>query len=406
MDNARPAAPADCEVMPVANKRDYYEVLGVDRQATPDQIKKAYRQAALKHHPDRNRNDPEAEKKFKEAAEAYEVLSDEQKRSVYDRYGHAGLNGQGMHDFSSMDVSDIFSMFNDLFGGAIFGGMRGGRGPRQRRGSDLEVGVELELEEVITGAERTVEFDRVDHCDRCGGRGAEPGSSLQTCQTCGGYGQVEQSAGFGALIGRIVTTCPNCQGNGKVPKERCTSCSGRGMKLQHRQLSVRIPAGIQDGQSVRVRGEGEAGEGGGPRGDVYCRVHIKPHPFFHRHNNDLLLRLPISFTQAALGAEIEVPTLRGKAKVTVPKGTQYGEPFRLAGEGLPDLHSRRVGDQIVQVIIEVPRKLTKPQERLLREYAETEDHQVLPESKGFMDKIKEYFGGRPEDEEPQSDTGA
>jgi molecular chaperone DnaJ len=379
--------------MPVATKRDYYEVLGLDRQATAEQIKKAYRQAALKFHPDRNRDDPTSEKKFKEAAEAYEVLSDDHKRSIYDQYGHAGLTGQGMHDFNSMNAQDIFSVFSDIFGAAFgFGGR--GRGPQP--GADLEVAVEIELEEVLAGIERSVEFERVDYCERCSGRGAEPGSSLQTCQTCGGYGQVEQATGFGMLMGRIVTTCPHCHGHGKVPKERCKSCSGRGLKASHRRLNVRIPGGIQDGQAVRVRGEGEPSESGGPRGDVYCRVHIKQHPFLRRHNNDLILQLPIGFTQASLGAEIVVPTLRGKTTLKIPRGAQYGDTYRLAGEGLPDLHSRRTGDQIVQILIEIPRKMTKQQERLLREFAETEDHQVLPESKGFVERLKEYFSGRAE----------
>lgn len=390
--------------MPVATKRDYYEVLGLDRQATPEQIKKAYRQAALKYHPDRNRNDPTAEKKFKEAAEAYEVLSDSHKRSIYDQYGHAGLNGQGMHDFNSMNAQDIFSVFSDIFGAAFgFGGRS--RGPQP--GADLEVAVEIELEEVIAGTERTIEFERVDHCDRCSGRGAEPGAGLQTCQTCGGYGQVEQATGFGMLMGRIVTTCPHCHGQGKVPKERCRSCGGRGLKTSRRQLNVRIPGGIRDGQAVRIRGEGEVSDSGGPRGDVYCRVQIKQHPFFRRHNNDLILQLPISFTQAALGAEIEVPTLRGKTTLTIPRGAQYGDTFRLPGEGLPDLNSRRVGDQIVQILIEVPRKLSKQQERLLREFAETEDQQVSPEAKGFVERLKEYFSGRAERSgEQNKDEGA
>lgn len=390
--------------MPVATKRDYYEILGLQRDATPDLIKKAYRQAALKHHPDRNRNDPECEKRFKEAAEAYEVLSDTQKRGVYDRYGHAGLNGQGIHDFSSMNSSDIFSMFDDILGAFGFSG-RGGRGPRHHRGADLEVAVDLELEEVITGAERAIEFDRVDFCETCGGRGAEPGTSLQTCQSCGGYGQVEQTAGFGGLLGRIVTDCPTCRGTGKIPKEKCRACTGQGMKVQHRQLNVRIPAGIQDGQSVRIRGEGEPGGSGGPRGDVYCRAQIKQHPFLQRHNNDVLLRLPISFTQAILGAEVEVPTLRGKSTLTIPRGTQYGETFRMKGEGLPDLHSRRAGDQIIQALVEIPKKLSRQQEKLLREFADTEDSQVMSESKSFMDKIKDYLSGHAQENESQDSTG-
>jgi molecular chaperone DnaJ len=389
--------------MPVAAKRDYYEVLGLERQATPEQIKKAYRQAALKFHPDRNRTDPAAEKKFKEAAEAYEVLSDDHKRSIYDQYGHAGLSGQGMHDFNSMNAQDIFSVFSDIFGAAFgFGGR--GRGPQP--GADLEVAVEIELEEVIAGAERTVDFERVDYCERCSGRGAEPGTNLQTCQTCGGYGQVEQATGFGMLMGRIVTACPHCRGQGKMPKERCKSCGGRGLKANHRQLNVRIPGGIQDGQAVRIRNEGEPSESGGPRGDVYCRVHIKQHPFLRRHNNDLILQLPISFTQAALGAEIDVPTLRGKTTLKIPRGAQHGDTYRLAGEGLPDLHSRRTGEQIVQILIEIPRKMTKQQERLLREFAETADHQVLPESQGFVERLKKYFSGRAESDGQQKKEDA
>jgi len=380
--------------MPVAAKRDYYDVLGIDREATPEQIKKAYRQAALKYHPDRNRNDPEAETKFKQAAEAYEVLSDPQKRSIYDRYGHAGLAGQGLHDFSSMNPQDIFSMFDDILGAFGFGGR--GRA-RPRAGADLEVAVEIELEEVLSGTERTVSFDRVDYCDRCGGRGAEPGSSLQVCQACGGYGQVEQTTGFGLLMGRIVTDCPNCEGQGKVPKQRCQACGGRGLRTQRRELNVRIPAGIHDGQAVRIRGEGEPSTNGGPRGDVYCRVHVKQHPFFRRHGEDIILQMPISFTQAALGAEIEVPTLRGRTTLKIPRGAQYGDTYRLTGQGVPDLHSRRVGDQIVQIHIEVPRKISKQQEELLRRFAETEDQRVLPESKGFVERLKEYFGRRTDD---------
>jgi molecular chaperone DnaJ len=308
-----------------------------------------------------------------------------------------------MHDFNSMNAQDIFSVFSDIFGAAFgFGGR--GRGPQP--GADLEVPVEIELEEVIAGTERTIEFERVDYCERCSGRGAEPGSSLQTCQTCGGYGQVEQATGFGMLMGRIVTTCPHCRGQGKVPKERCKTCSGRGLKASHRQLNVRIPGGIQDGQAVRIRGEGEPSESGGPRGDVYCHVHIKQHPFFRRHNNDLVLQLPISFTQAALGAEIEVPTLRGKTTLKIPHGAQYGDTYRLPGEGLPDLHSRRTGEQIVQILIEVPRKMTKQQEKLLREFAETEDHQVSPEAKGFVERLKEYFSGRAEAGGQQKKEGA
>jgi len=382
----------------VATKRDYYQILDVPRDASPEEIKKAYRKAALKYHPDRNKDDPEAERKFKEAAEAYEVLSDPEKRARYDRYGHAGLEGAAVHDFSSMDVADIFSMFDDILGAFGFATPR--RGPR--RGADLEVAVELSLEEVATGAERTIEFNRLDYCERCGGSGADPGTRMKGCQSCGGYGQVEQATGFGMLLGRLVTTCPACHGTGRIPAKRCSGCGGKGMAPKHRVLTVRIPPGVQDGQSVRIRNEGEPGANNGPRGDVYCRVRIRPHPFLTRRGNDLFLQLPISFTQAALGAEVEVTTLRGRAVVKIPRGTQHGQMLRLAGKGLPDVRTGRVGDQLVQVLVEIPRKLSPRQEQLLREFAETEDKDVLPESKGFLERLKECFNVRPDKDSSNS----
>ncbi len=374
--------------MVVAAQRDYYEILGVSRDAGPDEIKKAYRRAALKYHPDRNKNDPDAEAKFKEAAQAYEVLSDPQKRQRYDRYGHEGLRGVGVHDYSHMRVDDIFSMFDDIFGGGIFGGdgRRGG-------GVDLEMEISLTLEEVAKGVEKTIEFDRQDFCEACSGSGSEPGSPKRNCATCGGYGQVEQSTGFGMIFGRVVTTCPACRGKGVLISSPCRKCRGSGRQRRHRVLVVRIPAGIGDGQGVRVAGEGELSENGGARGDLHVYVRIKPHPFFERHGQDLLCRVPISFTQAALGARIEVPSLTGKLEVTIPPGTQHGQMFRLAGKGLRSLRSQRVGDEIVQVWIEVPKRLNKRQEQLLREYAATEDASVLPESKGFFEKVAEFFAG-------------
>ncbi|NLX22510.1 MAG: molecular chaperone DnaJ [Phycisphaerae bacterium] len=371
--------------MPVATKRDYYEVLGVSREAGPDEIKKAYRQAALKYHPDRNREDPGAEAKFKEAAEAYEVLSDEQKRRRYDQYGHQGLTGAGIHDFNGMGVEDIFSMFNDIFGGSMFGGGRRSR----RAGADLEMEIAISLEEVEQGAEKTIEFDRNEPCERCSGSGGEPGSQRRNCPTCGGYGQVEQSTGFGALFGRVVTVCPNCRGKGTVVSTACKHCRGTGRQRGHRVLSVKIPAGIQDGQGIRVAGEGEPGEG--MPGDLHLYVRVGQHQFFERRGDDLLCRVPISFTQAALGARVEVPSLNGRVEVTVPPGTQHGQMFRLAGKGLPNLRSRRRGDEIVQVWIEVPTKLNKRQEQLLREYAASEDRSVLPQSQGFFEKLAEFF---------------
>ena len=372
----------------VVEKRDYYEVLGVARDTGGDEIKKAYRKAALQFHPDRNQGDPEAEGKFKEAAEAYEVLSDPEKRQRYDRYGHRGLEGAGIHDFGGMGIEDIFSMFGDIFGGGFFGGGRGRRG-----GVDLEMAVELTLEQVAGGVEKTVEFDRHDFCDECSGSGSAPGSKKRNCPTCGGYGQVEQSTGFGAMFGRVVTACPACRGKGALVVTPCKRCRGGGRQKKHRVLAVRIPAGIGDGQGVRVAGEGEPSPNGGSRGDLHVYVQVKPHPFFERHGQDLLCRLPISFAQAALGAKVEVPSLTGRVDLKIPSGTQHGQLFRLGGKGLPSLRSQRRGDEIVQVWVEVPKKLNKKQEQLLREYADSEDESVLPESKGFFEKLADFFSG-------------
>jgi molecular chaperone DnaJ len=362
-------------------RRDYYDVLGVSRDATPEQIKKSYRRLAHKYHPDRNSDNPEAETKFKEAAEAYEVLSSPDKRHRYDQFGHAGLSGMGVHDFSSMGFDDILSMF---FGGGVRSG---------RRGADLQAEVEITLAEVATGAERTIEFTRQDFCEECGGNGAAPGSRRQSCPTCGGYGQVEQATGFGMLFGRMVTTCPNCGGRGEMFTESCKHCGGTGRAPKKRVVNVQLPAGIHEGQAIRVRGEGEPGPDGMQRGDLHCYVHVSPHPFLERHGNDLVCNLPISFTQAALGTKVEVPTLTGKVEVSIPPGTQYGQIFRLKGMGLPDLRTQRKADELVQVTVEIPQKLDKQQEQLLREFAETEDKSVMPQSKGFFDKLVDYLSG-------------
>lgn len=369
-------------------KRDYYEVLGVSRQASAEEIKKAYRRAAHKHHPDRNAGDPEAERRFKECAEAFEVLSDPAKKERYDRFGHEGLSGAGLHDFSHMNVGDIFSMFEDIFAG--FGG--GGRG-RRERGAHLEAEVEITLAEVATGTERLLEFSRRDLCDACHGSGAAPGTRRRTCDTCGGYGQVEQATGFGSIFGRVVTTCPSCRGAGSTIATPCPACRGSGRVVRERAVKVQIPAGIEDGQAVRVRGEGEPGADGSARGDLHVNVHVKPHPFFERHRSDLVCRMPISFTQAALGTVVEVPTIDGRAELKIPAGTQHGQAFRLRGQGLPSLRGGGRGDEIVQVMIEIPTRLNREQERLLREFARTEDASVLPESRGFFEKLREYLSG-------------
>jgi molecular chaperone DnaJ len=381
--------------------RDYYEILGVAKTADADEIKRAYRRLAMKYHPDRNPGDSEAEAKFKECAEAYEVLSDDQKRKIYDQYGHAGLKGApgggATHDFSRMNVEDIFSMFNDIFSGGG-GGFGGGRQRGPARGYDLETEVVLTLEDVLAGVERDVEFTRLDVCEKCTGTGAKAGSKPVQCPTCGGHGKVQQS-GLGGMF-RMVTNCPACGGRGQVVKEFCDACRGKGRQPKKRTIAVKIPPGIHDGQAVRVQGEGEppppelSPSGQGLRGDLHVVVRVKPHKVFQREDDHLVLEMPLSFTQAALGAELEVPTLSGKSKLTIPAGTQFGAQFRVSDAGLPNLRSGRKGDLVVIVRIETPRKLNKEQERLLREFAATEGvHGVSPESQSFWKKVKNFLDG-------------
>ena len=384
--------------------RDYYEILGVERTADGEEIKRAYRRLAMKHHPDRNPGDEEAEAKFKEAAEAYEVLSDEQKRQVYNQYGHDGLRGRGAtagHDFNRMNVEDIFSMFNDIFGGGAGGARQAGaRGARQRvaRGYDLETEVRIDLDEVLTGAERDVEFTRMDVCKTCSGDGAKPGTTPETCTTCGGSGAVVQS-GLGGMF-RMQSACPHCQGVGKVVKEKCPDCKGKGRTPKTRSLEVKIPAGIRDGQAVRVSGEGEppapqlSPDGSGVRGDLHVVIRVNEHEIFQREGDHLLMEMPISYTQAVLGAHLDVPTLDEQASIVVPKGTQHGEMFRVKGGGLPNLRSGKKGDLVCLVKIEVPKKLSAKQEKILRELAEEEGESGhLPEREGFWGKIKDALGG-------------
>lgn len=386
----------------MAGKRDYYEVLGVERNASADDIKRAYRRLAIKYHPDKNPDNKEAEAKFKECSEAYEVLSNPEKRKQYDQFGHEGLRGAGMHDFSRMNVEDISSMFSDIFGGFGFGdlfgfggrGGRSGRGSRTRtgasRGYDLETTVELSLEDVAEGCEKTIEFTRQDICESCKGNGSTPGSQPQKCPSCQGSGQVAK-AGLGGFF-QMVSTCPQCRGTGQIITDPCKSCRGTGKVPKKRVVTIKVPAGVHEGQGIRVANEGEPGAHGGPRGDLYAYVRLKQHPFLERNGNNLVAIVPISFTQAALGASIQVPSLDGTRSLKIPPGSQYGDVFRIRGQGLPDLRTSTRGDQLVQIHIEIPKKLNSRQQELLREFAETEDRDVMPKVKGFFEKLKNYFG--------------
>ncbi len=376
-------------------KRDYYEVLGVGKGASADDIKRSYRRLAMKHHPDKNPGNAEAEAKFKECAEAYEVLSDPDKRKRYDQFGQEGLRGVGMRDYSHMQWQDISSMFEDVFEGIggfgdLFGMGRRGRRTGPARGYDLETTVELALEDIAGGVEKTIEFTRQDTCAACSGSGSAKGKPPSRCPSCGGSGQI-QRAGLGGFF-QMVSTCPKCHGAGKIIMNPCRKCRGTGHVPKPRTLSVKIPAGVHEGQGIRVTGEGEPGRNGGPRGDLYCYVRVRAHPFLMRDGNDLVSTVPVSFTQAALGATIEVPSLNGTREFKIPPGTQYGSTFRIKGEGLPDLRTRRKGDELVRITIEIPRHLSREQEELLRTFARTEDRSAMPESSGFFEKLKKHFG--------------
>lgn len=371
-------------------KRDYYEVLGLERNAGAEEIKRAYRKGALKYHPDQYKGDKaEAETKFKELAEAYEVLSDPVKRQQYDRFGHEGLRGAGVHDFTNMGFGDIFSMFEDIFGNMGFA--RGG-GPRGAdAGMDLETEVELTLEQVATGANQTLEFERMDMCDSCSGSGSKPGTSPTRCSGCGGYGQVQQQVqGFFGMSVRIIP-CPKCRGKGQIVTDPCPTCKGTGRRRKKRVLTVHIPPGIHDGQVVRARGEGEPSPAGTSRGDLHVYVRVAQHPLLGRRDSDVFCQAPISFTQAALGGKLAVPTLAGEQEIDVPAGTQNGDVIVLKQQGLPSSRGRGKGDQLVQVFVEVPKKLTAQQRELLTQLAKTEEAEITPQRKNFFDKLKTYF---------------
>ncbi len=381
-------------------ERCYYEILGIERTASGDQIKTAYRRLALKHHPDHNRGDAEAEGRFKECARAYEVLSDPQRRARYDQYGHAGLRETPGHDFGSMNIDDIFSMFGDIFGGGGFpGGGRGARGRRgPARGYDLETSVEVTLEDVLAGCGREVSFTRLDVCTECSGSGVEPGHDPETCPDCQGQGKVAQ-VGFGGMF-RMVTACPRCRGKGQLVVHRCKACRGEGRVRVSRKIEVKIPAGIREGQVVRINGEGEppppeaspAGEG--VRGDLHVLVEVAAHDRFERDDDDLIVVHRIAFAQAALGAELEIEGIDGTETLAIPPGSQHGDVHRVGGKGLPSLRGGGRGDLVVLLQLVVPRRLTPAQRELISEYAKTEELPVHDKDQRSMwSRLKESFTG-------------
>ncbi len=369
----------------MAYKRDYYEVLGVSRDADANEIKARYRKIALRYHPDRNPGDKEAEEKFKEAAEAYEVLSNPEKRRIYDQYGHQGLNGMG-GGFSGgfRDFDDIFTSFSDIF--EDFFGFKTSSGrsrSRAQRGSDLRYDLEIDFMEAAFGVEKKIDVEKPGVCENCGGSGVMPGSEPKVCRHCGGSGQFIRTQGFFS----VKTTCPRCRGQGRIITDYCPECRGRGRVSVRKKLDIKIPAGVDSGSKLRLAGEGEPGYNGGPPGDLYVFIHVRPHEFFERHGNDIVCTVELSFVQAALGDTITVPTLTGEESLKIPKGTQYGDTFRLRGKGIPSLHSGKPGDQVVQVILKTPKHLSKRQETLLKEFAKLE-------SEGISAKIKRIFTGR------------
>jgi len=387
----------------LASKRDYYEVLGVSRDATQEEIKRAFRKLARQYHPDVNKDDPKAEEKFKEINEAYRVLSDPKAREQYDRFGHAAFDGAdgagpfgtGSGGFGPFGPGGFgpFEDLGDLFD--IFDVFTGGRRQRSRgpvRGRDLEMEIEVEFKEAAFGAEKTVEIPRVETCPRCHGDGAEPGAPIQTCPECNGTGEVRHARAtpFGQFVS--VTVCPRCRGEGRFSTTPCRECRGAGRVERRRRIHVKIPAGVDNGNRIRLSGEGEAGARGGPPGDLYLYVRVRPHPFFVRDGVNVITEVPISFVQAALGDEIEVPTLDGTQKLTIPEGTQSGAEFRLRGQGIPRMGGYGRGDQIVRVRVEVPRRLTARQKELLREFARLSGEEPSG-GRTFFDRVRDHFGG-------------
>ncbi len=373
-------------------KKDYYEVLGVNRDASEDELKKAYRKLAMKWHPDRNPDNPKAEEHFKEAKEAYEILTDAQKRAAYDQFGHAGVDPSvGGAGGTGAGFGGFGDAFGDIFGDIFGGGGGGGRGRSTvYRGADLRYNLEISLEEAARGTETRIRIPAMEECETCHGSGAKPGTKPTTCTTCNGHGQVRMQQGFFS----IQQTCPRCHGTGKMVANPCGTCSGSGRVKKHKTLAVKIPAGVDEGDRIRLSGEGEAGVNGGPTGDLYVVIQIKQHGVFTRDHNDLHCEMPISFTTAALGGEIEIPTLDGYAKIKIPAETQSGKVFRLRGKGIKGVRSTAHGDLLCHVIVETPVSLTSRQKELLQEFESISNKDSArhnPRAKSWMDRVKEFF---------------
>lgn len=371
-------------------KRDFYEILGVAKNASDDEIKKAYRRLAMKHHPDRNPDDKDAEGKFKEAKEAYEILSDGQKRAAYDQFGHAGVDasmGGGRQGAGSGSFSDIFGdIFGDIFHGA--NGGRGG-GPQAYRGADLRYNLSLSLEDAVNGSNVKIRVPSMVHCKVCSGSGAKAGTKAEHCTTCGGIGQVRMQQGFFS----VQQTCPDCRGRGQVIKDPCNACHGQGRVQEHKTLSVKVPAGVDNGDRIRLSGEGEAGENGGPTGDLYVQVAVKPHAIFERDGDNLYCEVPIDIVTATLGGEIEVPTLTGRVNLKIPAGAQTGKVFRLRGKGVKSVRSGSAGDLMCTIAVETPVNLSSTQQDLLRQFGETlkNDGKHSPKAHSWLGGVKKFF---------------
>ncbi|MBG8552280.1 molecular chaperone DnaJ [Hymenobacter guriensis] len=377
----------------MATKRDFYEILGVAKNASGDEIKKAYRKVAIKYHPDKNPDDPTAEDKFKEAAEAYEVLSDEQKRARYDRYGHQGMGGNG----GGPNMEDIFSQFGDIFGGGgfegFFGGGRGQGGRRVRKGSNLRIKLKLDLEEVANGVEKKIKVKRYVACNTCAGTGAKNGTDLKTCQTCQGQGQVKRVVQ--TMLGQMVSasTCPTCEGEGKVVTSKCDVCHGEGRQLHEEVIPINIPAGVAEGMQLSMNGKGNFPERGGVPGDLLIQIEEEPHETLKRDGNNIMFEQYISFVDAALGANLEVPTIEGKVKIKVEPGTQPGKILRLRGKGIKDLNGYGRGDQLIHLSVWTPKNVTNEERELLEKLRDARNFTPNPgkNEKGFFERVKEYF---------------